>query len=92
VAVKKKKAPKKKSAEAAGAPVGSGEGRITITVEAHKVGLLIGPGGAMIKQLNELSGASIDISKSDQGSSAPVAIVISGPGDPARARRARSAA
>ena len=66
--------------QAGAADSGSASAGVRVAVEARKVGLIIGPGGATVKGLMERSGATIDLPQNrDRDSNEPATISISGP-------------
>jgi len=74
-------------ADTAAAPAGripDGTSEVQVKVDGRKLGIIIGPGGAMIKQIQESTGTRVDLPERDKGeemATGPVMVTITGPSD-----------
>jgi len=69
---------------AAAGKIPDGNSEIQVKVDGRKLGIIIGPGGATIKAIQESTGTKVDLPDTDKGeerSSGPVMVTISGPAD-----------
>ena len=82
----KKSAPASSARSNTAAPVAKvpdGNANVEVRVDSRKLGVIIGPGGATIKSIQEATGTRVELPDRDKGeeTSGPVMVTISGPAD-----------